>query len=256
MRYKDLQLGQLRAFRACVRQRSFSAAARALHMSQPAVWQQVQALKRHFGVELLQRRGREIEPTDDGRLLLELSASILGEVDGLRDAFQRRRADVPRRVTLIGSPGLLAEDLARPLVAFRREQPTIRLTLLNITGTGTLDLLVAGEADLAVIPAASDLVRHRQLLTTEPLCARPWMLIAPRRHALTRKKQPRLADIVRHPLILPETASNWRKRLDALFLAEGLLDRLLNSAYVVTMLGRSYRPQQRPGLSRQEVPTP
>ena len=29
-------------------------------------------------------------------------------------------------------------------------------------------------------------------------------------------------------------------------LAEGLLDRLLNSAYVVTMLGRSYRPQQRP----------
>jgi DNA replication protein DnaC len=39
-------------------------------------------------------------------------------------------------------------------------------------------------------------------------------------------------------------------------LAEGLLDRLLNSAYVVTMLGRSYRPQQRPGLNRQEVPTP
>lgn len=39
-------------------------------------------------------------------------------------------------------------------------------------------------------------------------------------------------------------------------LAEGLLDRLLNSAYIVTMLGRSYRPQQRPGLGRQEVPTP
>jgi DNA replication protein DnaC len=39
-------------------------------------------------------------------------------------------------------------------------------------------------------------------------------------------------------------------------LAERLLDRLRNSAYVVTRLGRSYRPQQRPGLSRQEVPTP
>lgn len=35
-------------------------------------------------------------------------------------------------------------------------------------------------------------------------------------------------------------------------LAEGLLDRLLNSAYVITMLGRSYRPQQRPGRQRQE----
>jgi len=35
-------------------------------------------------------------------------------------------------------------------------------------------------------------------------------------------------------------------------LAEGLLDRLLNSAYVITMLGRSYRPQQRPGQTRTE----
>jgi hypothetical protein len=32
-------------------------------------------------------------------------------------------------------------------------------------------------------------------------------------------------------------------------MAEGLLDRLLNSAYVIAMLGRSYRPQQRPGSS-------
>jgi len=35
-------------------------------------------------------------------------------------------------------------------------------------------------------------------------------------------------------------------------LAEGLLDRLLNSAYLVTMLGRSYRPQLRPGLAQKE----
>jgi DNA replication protein DnaC len=35
-------------------------------------------------------------------------------------------------------------------------------------------------------------------------------------------------------------------------LAEGLLDRLLNSAYIVTMLGRSYRPRQRPGATGKE----
>src|SRR6266581_6947648 len=38
-------------------------------------------------------------------------------------------------------------------------------------------------------------------------------------------------------------------------LAEGLLDRLLNSAYVITMLGRSYRPQQRPGVSTNATST-
>ncbi len=35
-------------------------------------------------------------------------------------------------------------------------------------------------------------------------------------------------------------------------LAEGLLDRLLNSAYVITMLGRRYRPQQRPRRHEQK----
>ena len=38
-------------------------------------------------------------------------------------------------------------------------------------------------------------------------------------------------------------------------LAEGFLDRLLNSAYVVTMLGRSYRSRQGPGASGEEVRT-
>jgi DNA replication protein DnaC len=36
-------------------------------------------------------------------------------------------------------------------------------------------------------------------------------------------------------------------------LAEGLLDRLLNSAYLVTMLGRSYRPRQRPAQPEEAV---
>ncbi|MGA9351690.1 MAG: ATP-binding protein, partial [Anaerolineae bacterium] len=38
-------------------------------------------------------------------------------------------------------------------------------------------------------------------------------------------------------------------------LAEGLLHRLLNSAYVITMLGRSYRPKQRPGEQKTKVST-
>ena len=49
------------------------------------------------------------------------------------------------------------------------------------------------------------------------------------------------------------TSNREAKDLYELFptpiMAEGLLDRLLNSAYVITMLGRSYRPRQQPGCS-------
>src|SRR5437868_6367529 len=92
-RYKELRLGQLRAFCACVREASYSAAARALGMSQPAVWQQVHALERDFSAALLQRTPAGLAPTEDGRGMLELAATILGSVDSLQEEFEQRRRD-------------------------------------------------------------------------------------------------------------------------------------------------------------------
>jgi DNA-binding transcriptional LysR family regulator len=125
-RYKELHPGQLRAFCECVRKKSYSAAARTLHLSQPAVWQQVQALERDLGVSLLQRRGRELEPSEDGLVLLELASSIVGAIDSLREVFDQRRNAVPRTLTIIGSPGVLTEELAQPVVEFRQQYPTSR----------------------------------------------------------------------------------------------------------------------------------
>src|SRR5262245_3389528 len=126
LRYKDLNLGQLRAFAACVRHQSFSAAARALAMSQPAVWQQVRALERSVGAGLLRKRGRQLATTEDGDLFLELAASVLGSVDSLQEAFAQRRRQAPRSLVVIGSPGVISEELARPVAAFCRKHPALR----------------------------------------------------------------------------------------------------------------------------------
>jgi DNA-binding transcriptional LysR family regulator len=93
-RYKELQLGQLRASCAFLRHKSFSEAARALRMSHSAVWQQVRALERQFGATLLQRHGRAWQPSENGQALLELASPILGSVDSLKEAFQQRQREV------------------------------------------------------------------------------------------------------------------------------------------------------------------
>ena len=83
---------------------------------------------------------------------------------------------------------------------------------------------------------------------------------AMRQHTLTQAED--LYELVkgryrRGSLIL--TSNREPKDLYELFptpvMAEGLLDRLLNSAYVITMLGRSYHPQQRPGRSSNRTST-
>jgi DNA-binding transcriptional LysR family regulator len=225
-RYKELHLGQLRAFCACVRQKSFSAAARALRLSQPAVWQQVRALERDFGVALLRRRGREWEPSEDGRVLAELASSIVGSVDSLKEVFEQRRQDVPRTITVIGSASVITEVLARPVVEFCRQYPTIKVALLHYTGLETLDLLIDGDADVAILPLTVDLSGNRSFLAPEPFAECPWVLIMPAGHPLAGKRRLTLADVVRHPLILPSLGSEGRKSIDEAFRAADLLDRM------------------------------
>jgi DNA-binding transcriptional LysR family regulator len=232
-------------------------------MSQPAVWQQVRALERDFDAGLLHRTARGWEPTEDGRLLLELAANVLGSVDALQDEFAQRRRDVPRTLAVIGSPGVVTEELARPVAAFCRQHSQVRLTLLNHTGPRTLDLLLGGDADLAVLPLAAEVLAQRPLLTAEPLCKRPWVLAVPAKHPLARKRRVALADIVGYPLILPERESNWRQRIDDAFRVAGLLDQvrvvleasmtLAARRYVGLGLGIALLPQPREGLALPRV---
>src|SRR5262249_33194932 len=122
-RYKELRLGQLRAFCAVVQHRSFSAAARALHLSHPVVWQQVRALERDFGGSILERRGRTIEPTAEGRVLFELASSIVASMDSLHERFDDRCGAIPRKLVVAGSASVFAQDLAPVVVAFCQQHP-------------------------------------------------------------------------------------------------------------------------------------
>jgi DNA-binding transcriptional LysR family regulator len=62
-----MRLTQLRSFHAVAQHGGFTAAARALHISQPTVNTQVGALEANYGVELFLSRGRSVVLTDVGR---------------------------------------------------------------------------------------------------------------------------------------------------------------------------------------------
>jgi DNA-binding transcriptional LysR family regulator len=257
-RYKELQLGQLRAFCECVRQKTFSKAAKTLHMSPPAVWQQVRALERDFGVRLLQSRDRHLEPSEDGRVFLDLASSIVGSVASLKEHFDQRRANIPRTVTVISSPNIIIEELAQVVAEFHQDHPLIKLALLNYTDPSSLDALIAGRADMAVLPLVLDIGGNRRLLASEPLVKRPWVLLLPAGHPLARKRRLVPADLIRYPLILPATGTVWRERVDEVFRAAGLLAPMHVSLevsiplaarrYVSLGLGIALVPRPRGGL--------
>jgi DNA-binding transcriptional LysR family regulator len=181
-KYKDIQLPQLRSFCLAATEGNFTAAATALGLSVPAVWQQVRALERELGVTLLRRRGRAVEATAPGRLLLELARP---HVSGL-------------------------DSLARLVQQFVRAHPSAQLNLRAGRWHEVLELVERGEADLGLAPWDRE-APHRPALEYEALFEQPFMLLTADDHPLRRKKLLRPRDLVEHPFIVePKDTCDYR----------------------------------------------
>jgi DNA-binding transcriptional LysR family regulator len=221
-RYKEFNLTQLRVFCEFLRQKSFADAARALDISHSAVWQQVRALERRFGVSLLQRQGRSWRPTEDGQALIDLIADVLHSADTLDDAFARLRSELPREVRVIATPAALAGELADPVAELKRRHPSTRVCmLLTATLEQTIAELLTGTADLALLNACLLGPGQRSSLEVVPVRQRPAGVLVPARHPLTRQTRLTLADLAACPLILPTLDFPWRQQCDEVFRAAG-----------------------------------
>ena len=99
---------QLAAFVAVVEKKSFSQAAERLGVTQPAVSLQIQALEKRLGVQLVDRSGRRVEPTEAGQRLYRNAQRVLAAEQQLSTSSPRasaiagrlraRRIDRPRRI--------------------------------------------------------------------------------------------------------------------------------------------------------------
>lgn len=224
-RYKELNVGMLRAFSECAKLKSFTAAAKRLSCSQPVVWQQVHALERELGVKLFDRRGRELFLTPEGHILVELANSAIAAMDSLRGAFSDRIVHVRRPLRVAGSPNLFTEDLSIPISEFCGSYPDVQVSLHVHTNTVSIELVTDGRADLAVV-AFGEIATRSPLLTAEPLCERHWMAVVPSGHALAKKKKIGLGDLIRYPLVLSSGDNHWRRATDELFRKAGLFESM------------------------------
>lgn len=149
---RNLDITPLRSLVAVADHEGFGRAAEALHLTQPAVSQHVRRLERVVGRPLVQRRGRVMEFTADGLVLLAEARTILAAHD---EALHRLR-DAPRTIVL-GSTEHGAEELL-PVVqrALAERDVTVRFRLdassrlAAEVERGTVDvalLLGSGPAD-------------------------------------------------------------------------------------------------------------
>ena len=80
---KNATFRQLRVFTEVARQLSFAKAARALHLTPPAVTMQVKDLEAQIGLPLFERNGRQVSLTTPGEYMLVYARKLLSELSGV-----------------------------------------------------------------------------------------------------------------------------------------------------------------------------
>ncbi|MBB5082574.1 LysR family transcriptional regulator [Nonomuraea endophytica] len=152
---------------------SFSAAAEALSMTQPAVSRQIAALERRSGVLLFHRLPRGVRPTGAGQAALEQAAHVLDGIALLETRLAAHAAGEHGRVRVQAFPSAATAFVPECFRLFAARHPAVELSL---TVGGGASAVLAGEADLALVtswdpaPAGLDLV---PLLDDELLVALP-----------------------------------------------------------------------------------
>jgi len=201
-----VNIAQLRTFVTVVDHSSFSEAARAMGLSQPAVTMQVQALESDLGATLLDRRYRKVEITEAGRTLLPHARKVLAELEQARTALEQLSENISGRLLFAASTTPGQYVLPRLLGGFLKAYPEVGVSLRVFDTAEVIEKVESGEAQLGMTGAEV----HGARVTYERLGSDDLMMICPPDHPLLEKTDLHFADLVDEPFIVRESGSGTR----------------------------------------------
>ncbi|HQQ69384.1 MAG TPA: LysR family transcriptional regulator [Alicycliphilus sp.] len=221
-----MDLRQLRYFAAVARHGSISVAAQAVHIAQPALTRQMQALEDELGTLLFERSTRGVTLTDAGRQLLADADKLLEDAaTALLRAQRAGRGEIGHLSIALPVMQTLAPTIAQVLKQYRKEAPGVGLTLHHLLSEVQLGQIADGRLDAGFTlfrPPDDPLFKGISIFSDRMLLAYPAEWKWP------RGKQPKvLKDLQDLDFIwLPRTAApTWHDRLIHCFFDAGFIPR-------------------------------
>ena len=209
----NLSTSQIRTFCMVFERKSYAATARSIGLSTSAVWDQVKEIERQYGVRLFERNGRQVSPTPAADRLVELLRPLLACLDSTREIMLQQDESWTGQITIATGIRMLIEEIGVALRVFQKNRPGISLNIRQSSGHDVESLVASGEVDMALTLEPGPGFTG-ETVTLEPAYDIDYLLIAPGRHALGRKKRIQPADLTEYPLVLPHGGSYSRHLVD------------------------------------------
>lgn len=197
-----------------------SAAAEALHTSQPGISKQIQQLEAELGFDIFQRKRNRIHGiTEPGEQAIATIKRLLNEVENLKNISRDFREEATGQLTIGTTHTMARYVLPKIIEKFIRKYPGIRLGLRQGNPEQICELLDAGEVDISVGP---DTVHEFPSLAAIPCFPLERSVVAPAGHPVLKVRTLTLKEIARHPIITYDPAYSGRWKVMNAFRKAGI----------------------------------
>lgn len=216
----NITVKQLRAFCAVYELRSFTQAAKVLHLTQSAVSKLCAELEDEFGLPLFERSTRRVDPCDGASVLYAHANEVLGSLRTAERSLSNLLALESGSINIAASPMMMVGLIGKVLADFHRLYPNVKLNLLELSTDQTIDSVLNGHADIGLVSAEVQEAR----LSVEVVYSDLMYMVCPLGHEALSKKRLVWSDLVQYPHIDLHNVYSVRRTVDRI-LAEHELTR-------------------------------
>lgn len=207
---------------------NISAAAEALHTSQPGVSKQIQLLEEELGLQIFQRNGKRLVGiTEPGRQILKLAAQVMFDMQNIKrvgDEFSRVETGT---LTIATTHTQARYKLPSAVQQFIQMFPNVKLTIHQGNPSQVAAQVASGEADIGI---ATESIGLDDRLLTLPCYQWNRCLVMPREHPLVSKSAISLEDIGAYPLITYDFAFTGGTLVSRVFHDAGVTPNIVLTA--------------------------
>jgi LysR family transcriptional regulator, low CO2-responsive transcriptional regulator len=217
---RNVTLRQMRVFTAVARSRSFTRAARELHLTQPAVSQQIKLLEAEAGLPLFEHIGRTIQMTAAGEELLRYATQITELLREATEALAAMRG-LKRGVLKLGAVSTAKYFAPSLLSTFAPAYPEVTIRFVVGNREEIIRLLASNDIDLVIMGRPP-----RELVTVAaPFAKHPLVIIASPNHALAGKRRIPMKQLAGETFVIREEGSGTRAAMEHVFREHGVVYR-------------------------------
>jgi DNA-binding transcriptional LysR family regulator len=227
-----MDIASLKAFIEVAETGSFSRAAEALFITQPAVSKRIAALETQLGVSLFDRIGKQIQLTEAGRALIPGSKRILAELAESQRILGNLHDSTHGLLSMATSHHIGLHRLPAVLKNYSQQYPEVEFAIQFMDSEQAFPRILHGEIELAIVTLPDTPLPGLKHI---PVWSDPMHCVVASQHPLARQKSVSTQQLLQHPAILQSSGTHTRNLVN-IALGEARPKKvLLETSYLETI---------------------